>query len=149
MRKVLSTIRRLRSSKGHPRRDISRHCPALLSSQKIGQYAARLGFDWNNTDEVFLKVQEELQELEESLKYGKRSRIEEEIGDLLFSIAQLCRKSKAEAELILHRANSKFIKRFKHLEIIAKREGRSSLKGMSVHELDKLWKKAKKSAARK
>jgi MazG family protein len=92
--------------------DIPEALPSLIRSEKIGEIAARHNFDWPNTADVFAKVQEEIAEVEEELYEGTPAKLAEELGDLLFSVAQLVRKAGHHPESLLRDANRKFERRF-------------------------------------
>ncbi|MDP4133460.1 MAG: nucleoside triphosphate pyrophosphohydrolase [Bacillota bacterium] len=117
--------------------DVVRSLPALKRAQKLQKRASRAGFDWDNPVDVFDKLEEEKDELKEAVKEG--TNIEEEIGDLLFTVVNLSRKLGIDAELALDAANSKFIKRFSKME--EKSNGDFAL--LPMDEKDKLWKEAK------
>jgi MazG family protein len=124
------------------------YLPALMAANKIGQKSTQVNFDWENFSQVMYKVEEEWQEVKAELPIGdetaiNKERAEEEIGDLLFSIAQLARHLKIDPEHCLTKANQKFIKRFNKMEDLAKQEG-IELKNKSNSELEELWQKVKK-----
>ncbi|MBI1873532.1 MAG: nucleoside triphosphate pyrophosphohydrolase, partial [Acidobacteria bacterium] len=97
--------------------DLPRALPALLRAHTIGQRAAAVKFDWPRADEVLVKVREELDELQQEMSSGAPpDRVEEELGDLLFAIANLARKLGLEPESALRRANEKFLGRFAEME---------------------------------
>lgn len=121
------------------------HFPALLEALKVTKKAAKVGFDWENTDPVFEKLDEEIGELKAEIAAGRTENIEEEIGDLLFVIANLARKLDIEPETALKRTNRKFRKRFKFIEDELKAVGRK-LEDTDLRELDELWNKAKAAA---
>jgi MazG family protein len=102
--------------------------PALLGAFEIGNRAAAVGFDWARPADVVAKVEEEVAELRRAVGHEGPARIEEEMGDLLFSIANLSRKLGVEPESALRQANAKFTKRFTALE------GRLHARGRSVHD---------------
>lgn len=123
------------------------HAPALESSFKIGKKSTTVNFDWENYQQVVMKVEEEWQEVKEELPPGglyNKERVKEEIGDLLFSVAQLARHLDLNPEDCLRDANKKFIKRFKKVEDMVKADGKK-LEATSQAELEELWVKAKKS----
>ncbi len=132
-----------KNSKAGKIQNISRSFPSLLVAEKLGKYAARKGFDWQSPADVLPKVKEEVQELEKALRGRKREQIEEELGDLLFSIAQLSRKLHIDSEIALHRAGKKFQKRFIFLEKLAAKKHGVSLDKLSNTQLEKLWERAK------
>ena len=113
--------------------------PALLKAHEMGLKVATVNFDWNKAEDVFSKVKEEILELESAIKEKNQSNIEEELGDLLFSIAQLSRKLKINPEISLQKSCSKFENRFKKLESIAGK----TLDTLSQDELEKLWQQVK------
>ncbi len=119
--------------------DIPISSPALEQASKIGKAVAKVEFDWDTAEEVLEKVREEFREVEEAMSQKEgEDRIEEEIGDLLFSISQLARKLKLSPEIALVSACKKFKKRFEFLEKEIKAKG-----NLSKEELNIIWLKAK------
>ena len=119
--------------------------PALLRAYHIGTRAASVNFDWTKVDDVVAKIQEEVDEIREEVKNsGDANRIEEEVGDLLFSIAQLARQLDVEPETALRKANDKFSKRFTAMESGIAASGRR-MKEMTLGELETEWQKAKQT----
>ena len=118
-------------------------CQHCLRGQKIQKRAARVGFDWNNIADVIDKVDEELGEVKESIKDNDMDSIENEIGDLFFSIVNLCRFLDIQAEETMRRTNRKFINRFKRMENVLERQGKS-LSDQTLDELDLIWEEVKK-----
>ena len=120
--------------------------PALESAYKIGKKSTKVNFDWQDYQQVAMKVEEEWQEVKEELpptgKYN-RERVREEIGDLLFSVAQLARHLDINPEECLRDANKKFIGRFKKVEDMVRADGRI-LEKTPQSELEEYWVKAKK-----
>jgi MazG family protein len=119
--------------------------PALLRAYHIGTRAASVGFDWAAAGDVVDKIQEEVDELREVVKGGgemDQERAEEEMGDLLFAMANLSRKLGIEPETALRKANDKFTKRFTEMERSIAETGRS-LSGMKLEELEEEWQRAK------
>jgi nucleoside triphosphate diphosphatase len=115
--------------------------PALLRAAKIGQRAARIGFDWPDAAPVFDKLAEEIEELRAEIAGGaERGRIEEELGDLLFAAAQLARKLEIDPEAALRRATAKFERRFRELETRAAERG----VGTDLEALEALWQEVKR-----
>lgn len=112
--------------------------PALFRAYKIQSRVAKIGFDWKSADGIIDKIKEETKEVEEAIKSGKKNKIEEEIGDLLFSIVNLARFLKIDPEDALRKTNRKFEERFKKLEKVAKETGKV-LKNMTLSEMDQLW----------
>ena len=124
---------------------VPRGMPALLRSQRIGEKAARVGFDWGTTEEVCDKILEEVREFTEARsKNLSKELIEDEFGDILFSLAQLARKMDLTAEDMLQRATDKFSRRFKEVE---KRAGKP-LSEFTMEALDAIWDEVKKDEQR-
>jgi len=117
---------------------IAKKLPALQTAFQIGVKTSRIGFDWEKPEEVAEKVEEEWQETKEAMKEGDRKKIKEEIGDLLFTIAQLARKYEIDPEDALRETNKKFMKRFKHIE------KNTDIYNSSLEEMEKLWQEAKR-----
>jgi len=116
--------------------------PALVKANRIQDKVAGVGFDWEKPEQVFEKVQEELEELQEEVKTTNPEKIEEEFGDVLFSMINYARFLNVNPENALERTNKKFIKRFQYLESKAKESGKS-LKEMTLAEMDVFWEEAK------
>lgn len=117
--------------------------PALIKANRIQEKARNVGFDWEEPHQVWDKVKEEIDEVEQEMKKGSTEGLEEEFGDLLFAVVNAARLYGVDPENALERTNRKFIKRFNHLEARAKEMGRS-LRDMSLAEMDALWDEAKK-----
>lgn len=116
--------------------------PALLEGQKLTKKAAKVKFDWIDTDQIFDKITEETSELKEAIKAN--SNIEEEIGDLLFVVMNLARKLDVDAETALKKTNRKFRQRFGFIEKSLKEKGKT-LEESNLEEMDSLWNKAKEN----
>jgi XTP/dITP diphosphohydrolase len=117
--------------------------PAMIKSHRIQDKVRAVGFDWDYREQVWDKVIEEINEVRHELINGQeKERMEDEIGDLLFSIVNAARLYDIEPETALERTNRKFIKRFKYLEAKALESGRS-LKEMSLKEMEAIWQEAK------
>lgn len=116
--------------------------PALLEALKVTKRAAKVGFDWENADQIFDKLNEETAELREAISSGNTDDIEAEIGDLLFVIVNLARKFDIEPETALKRTNRKFRQRFKYIEDRLATDDRS-LVDASLVEMDEMWNEAK------
>ena len=123
--------------------DVPVHFPALLEGQKLTKKAAKVGFDWENTAQIFDKLAEETVEVKSAIE--KNEGIEEEIGDLLFVVLNLARKLNVDAETALKKTNRKFRQRFKFIESELKIRGQD-LEKSNLAEMDALWNEAKKSA---
>tara|TARA_Y100001970_G_scaffold229166_1_gene284194 strand:- start:439 stop:1206 length:768 start_codon:yes stop_codon:yes gene_type:complete len=115
--------------------------PALLRARRIQEKASGIGFDWKDIKPVIDKIKEELDELEEAISLN--TNIDEEFGDLLFSMVNLSRHLNINPELSLHKAISKFYLRFIDLEKIVKNK-KLDLKTLTLNELDDIWSKVKK-----
>lgn len=123
--------------------------PAIHEAHQISARAARIGFDWPNIEGVFDKLQEEVVELKEVIAEDandpKRDRIEDEIGDLFFTIVNIARYLKIDSESALKRANRKFKSRFQWMESELTRQGRS-IEEANLNEMEALWQRAKSEA---
>jgi XTP/dITP diphosphohydrolase len=117
--------------------------PALLKATRIQDKAKGVGFDWENSTQVWEKVQEEMQELQVEIKTNDKEKIEDEFGDVLFSLINYARFLDINPEDALEKTNKKFIFRFQHLENKAKAMGKA-LKDMTLAEMDVFWNEAKK-----
>ncbi len=117
--------------------------PAMIKSHRIQDKVRAVGFDWDHRDQVWDKVEEEINEVKHELMNGQdKKKTEDEIGDLLFSIINAARLYDVEPETALERTNRKFIHRFKYLEKKALELGKS-LKEMSLEEMEAIWQEAK------
>ena len=121
------------------------HLPALMAANKIGEKTNAIGFDWSHYTEVIKVVEDEWVELEDELKAKSidQNRVEEEYGDLLFSMAQLGRHLNISPEKALHNANNKFIRRFQSMEQLIEHED-IKLEELTQDQMDNYWKKVKK-----
>ena len=122
---------------------VPKSLPALVKASRIQDKVAGVGFDWEEPQQVFEKLQEELAELQEEVEARDQEKIEAEFGDVLFSMINYARFLKVDAESALERTNKKFIKRFKYLEQKAKESNRE-LSDMTLGEMDVFWEEAKK-----
>jgi len=118
--------------------------PALTRAAKLGRRAAGVRFDWSRAGDVRAKVEEECRELEGALDEGRAAAVEEELGDLLFSIAQFARHAGVDPEAALRSANAKFERRFQHMESCLAEQGRAP-GDATPDELEMLWAKAKQA----
>ncbi|MEO0371549.1 MAG: nucleoside triphosphate pyrophosphohydrolase, partial [Pseudomonadota bacterium] len=116
--------------------------PALMRAVKLQKRAARVGFDWPDASHVLDKIQEEAGELTEAAESLPHDKVEEEMGDLLFVMANLARHMKVDPELALRRANAKFTRRFEAIEAALASEGRRP-EDSDLDEMDHLWDAAK------
>lgn len=122
---------------------VPKSLPAVVKANRIQDKVAGVGFDWEEPQQVWEKVQEELSELNEEIKIGNTDRIESEFGDVLFSMINYARFIKVNPENALEKTNKRFIQRFQYLEKAAKRIGKN-LDEMSLTEMDVFWNEAKK-----
>ena len=118
--------------------------PALTRAWKLQARASTVGFDWNDARLVLDKIREETQEIDEALAGGDKAAIQEEIGDLLFVIANLARHVDADPEGCLNAANAKFERRFKGIEAALEAEGRTA-KDASLDKMEALWQAVKRA----
>jgi len=116
--------------------------PALLKASRLTEKAGRVGFDWRRTEDVFTKLDEEIGELREAIDGGEPQRIEDELGDLLFTIANIARKLNVNPEEALQSTNRKFARRFGAMESEVHGSGRN-IDQLSLEEMDALWDRAK------
>jgi XTP/dITP diphosphohydrolase/ATP diphosphatase len=129
--------------------EIPRSMPALIEAGKLGSRAAKVGFDWPNAEGLFAKMNEELAELHAEVYPGDSDQaansaaIEEELGDLMFTLVNLARHLKVDPESALRRSNAKFRRRFSAMERSAK-DG-EGLEALDPEELDSLWREVKQS----
>ena len=116
--------------------------PALIKAYRIQEKACNVGFDWEEKEQVWDKVKEEIGEFENELIHLNENKAEQEFGDLLFSLINAARLHKINPENALERTNQKFIQRFNYIEETAKRQNKN-LKEMTLGEMDSLWNEAK------
>ena len=121
--------------------------PALHAAARMGEKAARVGFDWASSADALGKVREELAELEEALASADPSRVEHELGDVLFALASVGRLADQSPEMALRRALTRFDRRFRAMEDKVRRTGRD-LHDLTPAELDALWNEAKRNEPR-
>lgn len=122
---------------------VPKSLPALVKANRIQDKVAGVGFDWDEPHQVWEKVQEELNELNDEIKLGDNDKIESEFGDVLFSMINYARFINVNPENALERTNKKFTKRFQYLEQEAKKNNKK-LEDMSLSEMDVFWNEAKK-----
>ncbi len=134
---------KLKEGKNSVLEGVPKSLPALVKASRIQEKVAGVGFDWEKPEQVWEKVQEELNELNTELKKGNKQNIEAEFGDVLFSLINYARFINVNPENALEQTNKKFINRFIYLEKEAKKIGKS-LHDMSLSEMDVFWNKAKK-----
>lgn len=124
--------------------DVPQALPALARAAKLGRRAARVGFDWQEPGQVRDKVIEELGEVDQALTENSQQRVAEELGDLLFAIANWTLHLKIDPEEALRAANAKFERRFRQMELLASAQGRP-LESLTAAQWDALWRKAKEA----
>ncbi len=122
--------------------EVSKGMPALERAHKLQKKAAKIGFDWNNLDEVWAKVDEELGELREAIVDGDKEKIEDEFGDVLFAIVNIARHLKVDPGVALTSTNAKFTRRFRYVENAMKAAG-LPLDKAHFREMDQYWDAAK------
>ena len=127
---------------------IPRSLPALHKAERVQARAARHGFDWEQVHDVMLKVDEELAEVKEAMTENNAAAVREEIGDLLFSIVNLCRFVDTRPEDALHATVQKFTRRFSAVERILQEQGRA-LQDCSLADMDDAWNAVKKAEIKK
>ncbi len=115
---------------------ISKAQSALMSAQKISKKAVKVGFEWPDEETLYKCIQSEIKEFQNAKNFEEK---EDELGDILFAVVNLARWNKIDAEQALLRANKKFVKRFREMELSAHKE----LEHLSLEEWDELWKRAK------
>ncbi len=122
---------------------VPKSLPAMVKAQRIQEKARGVGFDWDHEDQVWEKVNEELEEFREACESGDEQHQMEELGDLFFSIINYARFKNINPEEALERTNKKFIQRFQFLETESAKDGKS-LSEMTLEEMDHYWNLAKK-----
>lgn len=123
---------------------VPKSLPAMVKAIRLQEKSKTVGFEWEDTSQVWDKVQEEMGELEEAVKSGDADRMEDELGDVLFSLVNFARFLQVDAENALERTNKKFMKRFNGMEAMAKEQNKA-LHDMTLTELDLLWNKMKQT----
>ncbi len=116
--------------------------PALIRAEKLGKRAARVGFDWETPEQVFEKIDEELNEVRAELPGGDKARLEDEIGDVLFTVASLARKLGLDPEACLRHGNAKFTRRVETMEAVLAETG-STLAELDLASQEALWRDVK------
>jgi XTP/dITP diphosphohydrolase len=117
---------------------VPKSLPATVKAMRLQEKARQVGFEWENKDQVWEKVEEEMEELTEAVKTGDQNKTEEELGDLFFSLINYARFLQVDAENALERTNKKFIHRFTQMEKQALQSGKD-LNSMSLQEMDDIW----------
>ena len=122
---------------------VPRSLPAMVKAYRIGEKAASAGFDWEQKEDVWDKVREEVSEVEAEFKSGDREALEGEIGDLFFSLINACRLYGIDPENALERTNKKFIKRFNHVEARVAEQNKA-ISEVSLEKLEAYWQETKR-----
>jgi len=122
---------------------IPKSLPALIKAYRVQEKAGSVGFDWENPNDVWKKVEEEISELKKSIESNDSNKIEEEIGDLLFAIVNYSRFLKVNPESALNKAVEKFTRRFQTIERELKSQGKD-IYSATLEEMDAIWEKIKK-----
>lgn len=124
---------------------VPKSLPSMVKAIRLQEKSKQVGFEWDNTQQVWQKVEEEMNELREAVDEGKQDSIEDELGDVFFSLVNLARFLQVDAENALERTNKKFISRFTRMEEAAATQNRF-LHDMSLEEMDALWNEIKKKS---
>ncbi len=133
---------KLKEGKSSVLEGVPKSLPALVKASRIQEKVAGVGFDWEEPQQVFEKLQEELGEFQHEINENNTDKIEAEFGDVLFSMINYARFLKVSPENALERTNKKFIKRFQYIEVKAKEMGKS-IQDMTLAEMDIFWEEAK------
>lgn len=121
---------------------VPRSLPSMVKAIRLQEKSKQVGFEWENADQVWHKVEEEMGELKQAVSTGKPDQIEEELGDVFFSLVNYARFLQVDAENALERTNKKFMSRFLRMESLAMSENKN-LQEMSLEEMDQLWERIK------
>ncbi|MCV3768578.1 nucleoside triphosphate pyrophosphohydrolase [Rhizobium sp. TRM95796] len=122
---------------------VDRAQPALTEAVKLQKQAAKVGFDWSDAEPILDKIEEEIGELREAIKAGRRDRITDELGDLIFAVVNIGRHVDADPEMALRGTNTKFRRRFRHIETSLE-QAAESLEDASLERMEELWVEAKR-----
>jgi XTP/dITP diphosphohydrolase len=124
---------------------VPRSLPSMVKAMRLQDKSKQVGFEWDNTSQVWDKVEEELEELKDAIKTADHDKMEDELGDVFFSLVNLARFLQVDAENALERTNKKFIDRFTKMEAAAALQNKF-LHDMNLGEMDELWNKVKKDS---
>lgn len=122
---------------------VPKSLPATVKAMRLQEKAKQVGFEWENKEQVWEKVEEEMKELKEAINTGQQDKVEEELGDVLFSFINYARFLQVDAENALELTNKKFIHRFTQMEQLALKDGKD-LSNMSLEEMDDIWNSVKR-----
>lgn len=121
---------------------VQRSFPALTEALKLQERAAKVGFDWSAPEPILDKIEEEVDELRVALREGDKSKVSDELGDLIFAVVNIGRHVKADPEQALRGTNTKFRRRFNHIEMVLDAEG-EGLEAASLERMEEIWQAAK------
>ncbi|MBB4574189.1 nucleoside triphosphate pyrophosphohydrolase [Rhizobium lentis] len=121
---------------------VQRSFPALTEALKLQERAAKVGFDWSAPEPILDKIEEEIGELRVALRDGDRAKVSDELGDLIFAVVNIGRHVKADPEQALRGTNTKFRRRFNHIENVLEAEG-ETLEAASLERMEEIWQSAK------
>ncbi|MFB2607688.1 MazG nucleotide pyrophosphohydrolase domain-containing protein, partial [Rhizobium phaseoli] len=121
---------------------VQRSFPALTEALKLQERAAKVGFDWSAPEPILDKIEEEIDELRVALRDGDRAKVSDELGDLIFAVVNIGRHVKADPEQALRGTNTKFRRRFNHIEDVLEAEG-ETLEAASLERMEEIWQAAK------
>jgi ATP diphosphatase len=121
---------------------VQRNFPALTEALKLQERAAKVGFDWSAPEPILDKIEEEIDELRVALRDGEKDKVADELGDLIFAVVNIGRHVKADPEEALRGTNTKFRRRFGHIETTLEAEG-ETLEGASLERMEEIWQAAK------
>jgi len=122
---------------------VPKSLPSMVKAIRLQEKSKTVGFEWENIEQVYAKVEEELTELKEAVKNGVQDKIEDEMGDVFFSLVNFARFLQVDADSALERTNKKFIRRFMAIEAVATVQNKS-LQDLSLTEMDAIWNEIKK-----
>ena len=122
---------------------VPKSLPSMVKAIRLQEKSKTVGFEWENIEQVYAKVEEEMLELKDAVKNGIQDKIEDEMGDVFFSLVNFARFLRVDADAALERTNKKFIRRFMAIEAVATAQNKS-LEDMSLTEMDAIWNEIKK-----
>jgi len=122
---------------------VPKSLPSMVKAIRLQEKSKTVGFEWENIEQVYAKVEEELCELKEAVKTGDHNKIEDEMGDVFFSLVNFARFLQVDADSALERTNNKFIRRFMAIEAVATAQNKA-LQDLSLIEMDAIWNEIKK-----